>query len=433
MVYSVFSSSYTTLLAFVNPAFVVMASIIFTKIIEQGMERHLSGLEEIGFSIIFVSVVANASIGLMETAFAVFLVSLSLYFFLKDNMYGFIFLSMVVFLRLELVVLYALSLVYFAHRNRNTIKAILTISAIVASPLILFDLFYFQTVIPLPAIAKSKVYDLTSLEVVTSVTPSLAPGQWALLSKMLYLAILCAFTILMLAKHRKEVASMHPILMIYFFSGVLVLMAYILKETFVHEWYRPLYLLPFSIFSFALVAKTRSLLPRILLFALVTPFVFGLAQQLQWAATGEMSKSAARVNHYLDISKKLFRMYPEETLMTSEIGGIGYGFRGKIIDGMGLIQPDCLKYHPMAIPKERSSGGIGAIPTACVEEKLPGIIISYDVFVEHFSKQTIAGNKYKVYRLPPFKQEQLVIFKNPELWGSKHLNVYLRKDLDKGL
>ena len=221
--------------------------------------------------------------------------------------------------------------------------------------------------------------------------------------------------------------------MIFFVYGVLLIVAYILKGTFVHEWYKPLYLLPITLYIVTLISKIEKNHVYILALLLMIPFYRSFLTHLNYTFTDKISKPAARVNQYLDIADKLFKKYPNEVLLTSEIGGLGYAFRGRILDGMGLIQPDCLKYHPMAIPEERSNGAIGAIPTRCVEEQMPGIIVSYDVFIQHFSKQPLSTTKYNVYKLNNFKREHMKLYKDTNMWGSKNLNVYIKKDIDEGL
>ena len=83
----------------------------------------------------------------------------------------------------------------------------------------------------------------------------------------------------------------------------------------------------------------------------------------------------------------------------------------------------------MKIPEKRSHGGIGAIPTKCVDEFKPEIIVSYDVFIEHFLKSNVV-NLYNHYKLPVFTEFDLQHTQNHQVWGSKHLNVFIRKDID---
>jgi hypothetical protein len=68
--------------------------------------------------------------------------------------------------------------------------------------------------------------------------------------------------------------------------------------------------------------------------------------------------------------------------MTSEIGALGHSFHGYVYDGLGLTNPDALKYHPMKVPQARHSGDVGAIPAGYVNEKHPDVIVSYDTFAE---------------------------------------------------
>jgi hypothetical protein len=73
---------------------------------------------------------------------------------------------------------------------------------------------------------------------------------------------------------------------------------------------------------------------------------------------------------------------PTARLMTSEIGGLGEGFRGEILDGFGLATPNAIRFHPMRVPEDRVSGDIGAIPLGFVREERPDVVVSYAVFSE---------------------------------------------------
>lgn len=135
-----------------------------------------------------------------------------------------------------------------------------------------------------------------------------------------------------------------------------------------------------------------------------------------------------RVQRYLEIGNILYSLLPNDNLLTSEIGGLGYSFRGEIIDGVGLVSPEALKYHPMKVPQQRSSGGIGAIPAKMVGDLKPEIIVSYPIFVQEFDKSAYCS-QYKKIILPALSkywQDQSGIEK---IWGSPYLFVYIRKDI----
>ena len=115
--------------------------------------------------------------------------------------------------------------------------------------------------------------------------------------------------------------------------------------------------------------------------------------------------------------------------MTSEIGGLGYGFEGKILDGCGLISPEAIKYHPMKVPEQRTSGSTGAIPLKYVQEKMPELVVSLESFCEEFSRSNLAHEKYYKIQLPVFTARDLRLSPDSTIWGSNFLLVYVRKDV----
>jgi hypothetical protein len=114
--------------------------------------------------------------------------------------------------------------------------------------------------------------------------------------------------------------------------------------------------------------------------------------------------------------------------MSSEIGGLGYTFEGRVIDGVGLISPQALEHHPMRVPEQRSYGFIGAIPAGFVEESSPELIVALDIFVEELLRSEVASS-YAVIREPVYIDEDLRFAPSPVVWWSRNLNILIRKDL----
>ena len=42
-------------------------------------------------------------------------------------------------------------------------------------------------------------------------------------------------------------------------------------------------------------------------------------------------------------------MPPTERVCLSEIGTLGYYYHGRVLDGLGLVSPEVLRYHPNAL------------------------------------------------------------------------------------
>lgn len=428
--YFLFGTIYIHIIPFFNSLFVISAIAFFLPVIEKHLDRKLTIKETLFFIITSIALMMPASIGLMETPMAIFFMALSLYLFSKDNILGFVFLSSSIFIRLEMAIFYLLFFVYFLIKDRNLLLKILTISIFTILPFIIYDLYFFKTLIPLTAIAKSKVYKLSTLGVFFHALPSV----YSIHGKLLTFVLLIIIPIL-IYRERKEINL--NLLIVVSASGFLLLLAYIKKKTLIFGWYVPLYSIPILLFLSYFSFHTRKRVYFLVVLLFFLPFYKQLGSTLFAAFSGNYAyyhsfKGGARVQKYIEISKIIYSKYPKTTLLTSEIGGLGYGFKGYILDGMGLIQPQCLKYHPMKVPEERSSGITGAIPVGCVKEYSPEIIISYDSFIEALRKDAIL-KKYQHYKLPVFTEEDLARTKEREIWGSKNLNVFIRNDIDNGI
>jgi hypothetical protein len=111
--------------------------------------------------------------------------------------------------------------------------------------------------------------------------------------------------------------------------------------------------------------------------------------------------------------------------MTSEIGGLGWGFHGKILDGVGLASPEAIRYHPMRVPDERSSGLWGEIPAGFVRDSHPDLIVSYDMFAESALPAALSLG-YADYSYPQFVREDRAKAKN--LWMARWMHVLVASD-----
>jgi hypothetical protein len=139
-------------------------------------------------------------------------------------------------------------------------------------------------------------------------------------------------------------------------------------------------------------------------------------------------ESGARVRTYLETGRLLYEEYPNATLLTPEIGGLGYTFRGEILDAVGLASPEALKFHPMQVPNERPRGDLGTIPPEYVERHMPELIVSFDSFAQALLASNVAS-QYNMVRIPVYIPEDFIDAKHDTIWGNKYLRIYVRKDL----
>jgi len=140
-----------------------------------------------------------------------------------------------------------------------------------------------------------------------------------------------------------------PWVFIFLLWGFGVGGSYIIQQVLVFEWYRPLYTIPLLIASFILlelIPKSFMRMEYILLSC-----VFGLSLFSTTMACFhhydyfENFALSARVKTYLKVGEVLNTAYPDASLFSSEIGGLGYAFKGKILDAAGLASVDALLFH----------------------------------------------------------------------------------------
>ncbi|NJN16456.1 MAG: hypothetical protein HC822_09390 [Oscillochloris sp.] len=121
--------------------------------------------------------------------------------------------------------------------------------------------------------------------------------------------------------------------------------------------------------------------------------------------------------------------------MTSEVGGLGWAFEGRILDAVGLISPEFLRYHPLPIPEARIGGSTGAIPVAAVVESAPDLLVSIEVFSEAVRRAMANGqlDDYTLLQREPVLSDRIVPnVTHYRLWNSRYTEVYIHERLRNG-
>jgi len=309
-----------------------------------------------------------------------------------------------------------------------------------SAPIIIYELYYFGTLLPGTVSAKTVVYEVSFSDVSQFLLQNLiafAPfmaRSWGLLAGLALLAMLAGLAIAGQARRPSQSHEHGEILYLLGGGGLLIAIVYILSKGLVFPWYVPLFAIPFTFALYAAAARSKWVVAYLaILLVIGLPHAFTLGRSIM-AAAGDPSQyryfaQNARARKYLETGARLFKRFPDARLMSSEVGGLGYTFRGRIIDGVGLVSPQALRHHPMKVPEERSYGFIGAIPVSFVEEMEPELIVGLDIFVEDLLRSEIASH-YNLTREPVYTADDLRIAPSPVIWWSRHLNIMIRKDLD---
>jgi hypothetical protein len=321
-------------------------------------------------------ILLQSSIDQMETPLAVALLFAGCYAFEKEKVYWLALLALAGFTRYEYFAV-AIGLVVIAVlKRRCTWKAFSLASAIVCAGT-LWLLFQYRTLVPNTVRAKAAAYIVTYRESANA----LSIGKVAAV-------LLCVALVIMLSK-RATPKLFFPSILVSL--GLMLDALYIAKRTFIFTWYLPLALAPIVLGLTLDVIISRRGWEKILIAAailfLVREPVTSASREL-WSAACKTPWSDysdiynIRVAEYRAVGTAIYQVCPSARLMTSEIGGLGDGFKGEILDGFGLATPAAIKYHPMRVPEERSSGLSGSIPFGFVQEAHPDLIVSYKFFAE---------------------------------------------------
>jgi hypothetical protein len=431
-------------IAVINALFTTLGALIFVFLL-----RVLTGSSRKAgyywlFGVIYVSLVLVASLGLMEIPLSLLILGLAILLFAKGNRCSFALLGIAVFFRLEFIVFLIVFYVYNLLQKKISARIALLYTAMGVLPFLFYDQFFFHTIIPHTLTAKSIIYFRSYFETFIGIIFGLIPGfplasmSPAQIMLIIIFLILIALSIIILIVNSMRNGldnEANQISLVVMLSGTFIALAYLKERVYLFPWYVPLYSIPIF---FSLVHLIYSHKPRFqlaLLTLLITPAIINLAD-ITYSAFIDPSAFAgfergARVRKYLEVGEYLHTKYPESTLMSSEIGGLGYGFKGHIVDAAGLASPEALRYHPMSVPDERSNGSIGAIPAGLVETTKPDIIVSYDIFIEDLIHSRVIENYYLI-KDAVFVDSDLSISKTKTIWGSNHLNIFIRGDLVYG-
>jgi hypothetical protein len=423
----------------INAAIALAGTLVFSAILQNILEGKLTTKSKVFFQITYLALLAGASVGLMEVPLALLLAGLGIHEILKSKLSGFIWLGVAAYIRLELVILMALIGLYLIIQDKSKVWRILLFSAIGILPFLAYDLYFFHTIIPHSIIAKSVVYSIPSLNTFTRSLILALPipaSQNQLISFLagfvLFIGIIFS-TVVTLVLNRRSAAR--DWILIFSLSALLIFAGYIAGHTLIFEWYTPLYTIPALLV--VTMSADKTLFPRNGLSAGIqlVLFVLGLVVLVQFSMAAFIHpgqfiqfESGSRVKTYLAVGKILNTEYPGATMLSSEIGGLGYAFPGRVIDAAGLATPDALEFHPMRIPEERPRGDLGAIPPLYVEKQLPEVIVSYDQFAAALLASKVV-DQYNMVLIPAYLPEDGKNAKSDTIWGDRYLRIYLRKDL----
>ncbi len=389
--------------AFAIAAASVSALIFVLRVSEgRGRTRFRTAINCIIAVIAVFSTLLPAAVDQMETPFGVALALFGLVFLEDAPAYGLTLMVLSGFVRYELFGYVVLAIGYLAISRRIRFKILL-------GPLCAMAIGFgwleasFHTIVPNTIKAKRIGYSVPYRPLAHAILSSNHDlGLCALFLSAVVVSVIF-FNARAAGYEFRRTNATGIFLLTYALAAWCV---YLAGDTMIFGWYRPIVVLPLALGTILCLIVDGSLLsafPASILTALLCVPAWGYisAAVLNKPDSVPGYADAARVHTYLRVGNAIWRVCPNGTLMTSEIGGLGESFHGYIYDGFGLTNPDALKYQPLKVPEERSSRTIGGIPWRYVRDKRPDIIVSYDIYAKGLLSSPVLNN-YKDVAFPTF-------------------------------
>jgi hypothetical protein len=435
--------------ACLNALFTVSGALVYSALLSRFSAAQSPWILYL-FGLTYIAIQIRSSLGLMETSLALLVVGAGLCLLQAGKVAGFGLLGAAAFIRPEVALVLILAAFFAFRRCPGAAWRAALYSLCGMAPFVVFDFGFFGTVVAQSIVAKPIVYDLSYKDVAVQIAASLLPpsgSQPAVFVLLLALASLlgtCALAGLGVLRITPAPGSEASQLLgvdaarLVLLWGCGVLGAYAMGRTAIFSWYVPLYLVPIVMAACIVLLTSPSAAHMIALCAFGVSVVLGPFLTM-WGSVEAAGGLASRVyslnrglqvRRYIQIGSSLYAEYPAAVLMSSEIGGLGYGFHGYVFDGAGLVSPAALKFHPLSVPDERSSPQIGAIPARLIGDFKPELVVSYDVFIEQFLGSPEA-NRYVHVKCPVLQRSDTGLPDSQASLSGTYLSIFIRRDVDQ--
>jgi hypothetical protein len=417
----------------------VMAALLYTA---EGLlaQRHRRTWLTLGAATTIALLALPSAGGLMETPLATALFFAGLWAFRTGRFWwaGLLF-GLAGATRFEMLVP-ALGAIALSPGSRARMRFILGAGpAWLALALFLYS--SFGTVLPHAMVAKARLYRLHRADLWDMGPQGLGwhIGMWCVVA--LSLSTAAGLVPIVRELVRKQSHGRQDLLLLGLFPLAL-LGVYVARAPLVFPWYWPLSLLPMALFAWIRVVELRLPAATWTRAMVLTASAVSVAAvlALSWTAVesvrhtieGELQRSPwvmenARTRTYLKIGALLAERCPSAVVGAPEIGALGWTFPGKILDGGGLASPEVLPYHPLRVPDERATGGVGAIPGRAIAAFRPDVVVSMELFAHDFVRKSSilpALADYRVWWKEPIFAPELRLPRT--LWGSQWTIVFAR-------
>ena len=376
-----------------------------------------------------------SSVGGMETPLAIALLLGAMRSAIGKRIWALPLLACAACTRLELTPLFAIVFV-IALRARWPRRPLILAAAIGLS---VSGWIFTQFGIALPNSmhAKSIGYGFHRMEIVRQIFAVDFVERPLGFCLLVFLVCICFQTVQALRHRKLHHAIWLPTLLGVW--GLIVMLEYITRTNPIFEWYIPLIWVPILLFLL-LNGRVKSSnlwltvpvecirLASLFLLLLAPVWKASMLVRAGWRLTPsaiaeEDRQDSARVQAYLVVGNTLRRSCPAGTLMTSEIGALGWSFRGHIDDAFGIASPRAIAFQPL-----RSGAEVAGIPAGYALEAAPDIIVSYSALDTEVRNSRELGVRYRRIALPTTLPADHVSSMPLGWHKSTHLDVLLRKN-----
>ena len=410
--------------ALLNAICTTLLCVVSTCVVSQ-LTKQRSLLLDISVTLFVLAIVIVPSVELMETPLALLLLLSGVQRVLVDKPRGFMLLGIAASTRLELAVFPLLFAIHALLRPGARWQRLLVDLLSGAAPFALYQWLFFGALVPQTIRAKQQVYGLGLPEFAANLTEaiygSILVPYGVLIPRLHVLSVLILGVWAVLVFRRERFALPWQGILLPA-GGLLILDAYAVGGVPLFEWYNPLYGVPLAMGVLCAAWGYRGWIGHLVATTAMLPCLATLLQTIGGAFVHESAfpgyEKGLRVQQYLQVGESLRQRYPSAVLASAEIGALGFAFRGKMLDGVGLISPEALRFHPLSIPAERANRFIGAIPSGLVAEAKPELVVGFDPFLRGF----LASQERANYR----EDDLLNLTALP--WGT--LRVFIRKGED---
>jgi hypothetical protein len=425
-------------LAVINALFTWAGAFVFTRLAICLIPVGKAGFIVALFPLCYVGIILQASIGLMETPLTILILGIALSLLMSEGRYsqwGLVLVGALPFFRLEFSVFVALLTAWALIVRKIRLIPLIGYLACGALPFVLYDWVFFRTLIPNTIAAESIVYTVSNGQtfamVLDILSSNVLPGIFRLVYLIAFAILIPYLVILSVLQIRVSLGSKEMLYFVCGLGGLFIAVTYVWQHTFIFPWYAPLMAVPLLLAACTATLHIRQV-GAIVFLALAIPWLYTEGSAIYGAVTDRAPfipfVENARVFQYISVGRELYAEYPNARLLTSEIGGLGYGFPGYILDGAGLASPEALKFHPLKIPEQRATGMIGAIPPDFVREVNPELIVGYDTFMRAFLNSDLV-NQYIWIKRPRYVDAEMQIERIDPSGESNYLYIGIRKDL----